>query len=105
MQFSSLNSLSKLQKRFAYGDKLKPYRDWFLLLGLMLLILVASVGWNIVTFFRAVDGEVIGTTEPPKEIFDEAAVERVEEAFTARAEEEARYRTTYQFVDPSLGGR
>lgn len=105
MQLSKLSSLSGLFKRFAYGERLKPYRDWFVLLACMFLLLVASVAWNVLVFFSAVDGEVIGTTEPQKEVFDEAAIERVEETFAGRAEEEARYRASYQFVDPSLGDR
>lgn len=106
MQFSKLNSLTSITKRFSYGDRLRPYRDWYLLLAVVFVLALLSVAWNVVIFFRAVDGEIIGTGEVrEKEVFDEEAVDRVEAAFTARAEEEARYRGTYQFVDPSLGGR
>lgn len=97
---------SGIAKRFSYGDRLKPFRDWFVMLGIASVLVVGSVVWNVVIFFRAVDGEAIGTAEVrQREIFDEEAVGRVESAFTKRAEEEARYRGTYQFVDPSVGGR
>ncbi len=83
------------------GDKKRPSRDWLALLAIALLLLIASIGWNVWTFIRITSGEVVG--EGPSVVTgpDTSALERVREVFTNRKAEEQRYLTEYRFVDPS----
>jgi len=83
------------------GDKKRPSRDWLALLTLALLLLIASIGWNVWTFIRITSGEVVGDERPVVKGPDTSALEQVREVFNRRKAEEQRYFTEYRFVDPS----
>lgn len=95
----SFNS-AHLLKRFSYGDALRPARDWYYLLLLVILLVALSAGWNAWLFRSVMQGDVIGDPQAPA-AFDAAPIESVRQVFVERAEERERYRTEYRFVDPS----
>ena len=80
-----------------------PARDWFALLSFALLLIGVSVGWNIWLLDKVERGEAISTDVKPASI-ESAPVDKVEEVFKTRKEEEQKYRQTYRFVDPSVTG-
>lgn len=88
-------------KKLSYGDVIRPMRDWFVLLAVATALVGASIAWNV-WMLRSV--EAGGTLGGPAEAepFDAAPVQAVRATFDARAQEEARYRSQYRFVDPSL---
>lgn len=83
------------------GNRRQPSRDWLLLLALALLVLVASVGWNVWTFVRITNGEVVGDHTPVVTAPDVSNVERVRKVFLDRTAEQQRYLNEYRFVDPN----
>lgn len=83
------------------GDRRKPSRDWFILLAIAFLILIASIGWNVWAFVRITSGEATGSAAQGPQGPDVSVVEQVRTVFETRAAEENRYRTEYRFVDPS----
>lgn len=78
----------------------RPSRDWLILLFFSLIVFVASVSWNVWTFIRITNGEVVGNGAATVTAPDVSTVERAREVFGARATEAQRYRTEYRFVDP-----
>ncbi|MEK9184256.1 MAG: hypothetical protein AAB892_00830 [Patescibacteria group bacterium] len=86
---------------FARSSRRRPIRDWFSLLTIAFVILLASVAWNVWTFTRVTSGQLVGGTPIETQAPDISALEAVQEIFASRAAEEARYRAEYRFVDPS----
>ena len=92
--------LAPFLKRFSYGQRIRPARDWFALLSVAIVLLIASVLWNLWLLKSVERGGTIGNEAPPP-AFDAAPIESVRALFEARSEEERRYRQEYRFVDPS----
>lgn len=103
MKLSRLGTLNIL-KRINYGPRLRPSRDWLVILAIAFTLLLCSVVWNLWTFARVTGGETIGTQSPPPATAD-LPVDSVNRIFERRAAEEARYRSEYRFVDPSSQSR
>lgn len=93
-------NLTNLTKSLTYGDRPRPLRDWFVLLAVTLVLLLASVGWNLWTFDRVTDGEPLGETAEISQINTES-VDRASALFERRELEADRYLREYRFVDPS----
>ena len=93
-------NLSKYGKALSYGGALRPMRDWLVLLALTLVLLLLSVGWNLLTFKKVTEGEPLDAGAAPLPL-REAPVGKVEALFEQRAIEAERYLTEYRFVDPS----
>ncbi len=93
---SSIKSFFRL---FSYGPRVRPTRDWLVLLSGFAILLLASVLWNVVQYAHVVKGEKIGNAEvqAPGQI----QLDAVQALFAARAAERAKYQGTYRFVDPS----
>jgi hypothetical protein len=92
--------LTRYTKALGYGDALRPARDWLVLLALAFVLVLASLGWHLLTFRKVVEGEPLdpaSTDMLPKT----ARVETVTAYFEARSLEATRYVTEYRFVDPS----
>ena len=101
----NLNNLNfSFLKRFTYGKRVRPARDWLVLI-IIALIALAGFGvagaWVYLEGARGRSGEVIPLLAPE---LSGDALERTEALFERRALEESRYRSEYQFVDPSLPG-
>jgi hypothetical protein len=94
----SLKSFSFLK----YGEQARPFRDWFILLGISFAVLCASALWNAWLFYKVLNGESLGQSNSASTtLIDSASLDAAQKVFDARAAEEARYRSQYRFVDPS----
>ena len=89
-----------ITKPFKYGLRLRPVRDWLVLLAFCLLLLLVSVGWNLWLFSEVTQGKQIGTATSTPAV--EIKLDQVQTLFGERAQERARYENEYRFVDPSL---
>ena len=94
--------LSVLKKTFAYGDRLRPTRDWFVLLAAAGVLLLASMAWNVFLFNELQNGKALGTTSAQVSKPSTPSVVHAQDIFKQRASEEGNYQTLYHFVDPSL---
>lgn len=92
--------LHSVQKYLKYGRRLRPERDWLVLLGIFTFVLILSVVWNLAIFSRVTQGQQIGneTVSQPVQI----KLDQVRTLFNQRADERQRYVGEYRFVDPSL---
>ncbi len=103
MKNFNLASLSGLLRTFRYTGKLRPERDWLALLSVAILLLLASIAWNIWFFINLTTSE---NSAPVAAVAhsttsSSASVSNVQEVFKARATEQNNYQQTYTFVDPS----
>jgi hypothetical protein len=99
-----LDVLKHLVTRSNEESYFDPVRNWLILLVFVTIAFIGILGWNIAAFNRVAGGEMLGATVEmrvaPRETF---SLEEIESIFTARAEEEKKYRTgVYTFTDPSL---
>lgn len=88
-------------KALSYGDRIRSVRDWLFVLMGALVLFIGSIAWNA-WFYVVVTGEKefeAGTTTASTPSLE--ALPHAREVLNARAAEEARYRTFYEFVDPS----
>jgi len=100
----NLDSITeKLKAMFAYGERPRPYRDWFVVLVAGLTLFALSLLMNVWFFLRVASGESLGGTAPAVSAptFNAAPLEAVDALFKNRADEAARYESQYPFVDPS----
>ncbi len=94
-------NMSSIGKSLSYGSRLRPYRDWFVLLSIFFICLLCSLAWNIWLFSKVTNGQAIGnaTSTPPVQTTN---LDSVKALFNARAAERANYQSQYRFVDPSV---
>lgn len=92
---------SGIGKHVGYGSRLKPQRDWFILLSLFIVLLLASLLWNLWLFSKVTNGQAIGaaTSTPAAPSVN---LDTVKNVFETRAAERAGFQGSYHFVDPSL---
>lgn len=103
-------NIRTLTKRFAfltrlsYGKQIHPSRDWLILLGVSLAMLIGFALWSTWVFMEGADpsAEQAATSTAPT--LSPRLLEDTNALFERRAEEEARYRGEYRFVDPSRPG-
>ena len=79
----------------------RPLRDWFMLILFAGLFLLGSLGWNIWFFIHVTSGEAVTAQQVAPRTPEKQLISSLEEVYATRAAEGARYRDTYQFVDPS----
>lgn len=93
-------SLNPITKNLHYGQRLRPARDWLVLLAIFMLALAISVTYNLLTFSHVTRGQLIGNSNvtTPTQI----KLDQVKNLFDQRAAERGRYTSEYRFVDPSL---
>jgi hypothetical protein len=90
--------------KLKYGRRLKPEQDWFVLLLAALALLGISLVWNLWLFDDVKNGAVLGSASAPLATLtaSQRSLGNVQQAFVARAAEEAKYETgAYTFIDPS----
>jgi hypothetical protein len=98
MKAPNLKSTS-LKNLLSYGSRLRPDRDWLVLLVLFTIALAASVVWNLSVFSRITKGQQVGTATVAQPV--QLQLGTVTTLFTQRADERARYLSEYRFIDPS----
>ncbi len=83
--------------------RLNPLRDWAILVIVTLLLLAASLWWNIRLFYNVQRGAIIGgETETTATSVDQSKLNELIKIFSTRAEEAIKYENgTYRFIDPS----
>ncbi len=97
----NLQGLIKHVPKIGYGNRIRPLRDWFVLLAVALILLIASVAWNAWLFFRVTSGEGAASEAPVTSTPVLDALPKAREVLEIRASEETRYRSLYEFVDPA----
>jgi hypothetical protein len=97
------HSLTDLLKKvhIEYGEDIRPVRDWLALLGLLAVLLLASVAWNVWTYYDVASGGTFGGTNTTAPAINTDSFSAAQAVFGARATEEGNYRSVYHFVDPS----
>ena len=88
-------------KRLSYGKRVRPARDWLVLIIIALAGFAIAGTWVYLEGARARGGEVAPLQVPG---LSDDVLERTEMLFEERSLEESRYRSEYQFVDPALPG-
>ncbi len=99
INFSTENIVRKIK----YGNRLRPSRDWLILIAGAALALISIVTWTTFNFLRVVDGpSVVDTAQNKSVIVDNVAMQEVRQIFDTRAMEQAKYESgEYTFADPS----
>ena len=100
MTLSSLVNRSRFITALRYGERIRPVRDWFVILGGSVIVLAASAAGNVWIFVAVAQGEVIGSAALPTDT-PNGSIEAVRELFETRAVEKMRYENDYRFIDPS----
>lgn len=101
MNLSKLTAaLSKYLRIFRYGDRVKPLRDWLILVSIAGVLLVGSAGWSF-WLFDQISNPKEKTLTPPTTSTSTASLETVRTIFEKRTAERAHYISDYHFVDPS----
>ena len=82
--------------------RLNPSRDWIIILSCALVGMVVIMLWNMWFFFAVLNQEAVLPATTQTKNVDTSSIEKVRTTFEVRALEEARYRSEYRFIDPSL---
>ncbi len=98
MKLTSLSGLD--MNRLEYGEHLRPFRDWMIMLAVFAALLLMSALWSAWVFYRAWTGESVGAETPAAPVKTDE-IEAVKRVFEIRAIEESRYGGEYHFVDPA----
>lgn len=95
--------MSSLWRRLKSGVA-DPVRDWFVLITIAGILLIAIVVWNIWAFSTVANGGTIGGTgaSATQSELDSASLNAVRATFQTRTTEAAKYETgVYRYADPS----
>ena len=105
MKLNLSSLINTLKKIFAYGDRMRPMRDWFILLSVTSVLLIAGVVWNIFLFnhFQNVQTTTTSVKVTAQQGIGDS-ITKVQALFQQRAAEEVNYQQNYHFVDPSRPG-
>ncbi len=96
-----LSTARSFLSRLAYGKRLRPSRDWFVLVSLTLLAIAGFAVWSVWIYLggaQASQSEAVPLLVPT---LSPEALEETERMFERRAAERVRYESEYEFVDPS----
>ncbi len=102
MNLNALTAIfNKYTKSFRYGDRIHPLRDWWVVISVALVLLVASAGWSYWLFELTSNGQVVNGPAAPVVQSNANSLDVVRMVFTTRTNEEGHYLHDYTFVDPS----
>lgn len=103
MKNFNLSSLTKYLGALRYGNRLRPERDWLVLLGMTVILLIASIAWNVFYFINTAANQPSSSAPAPTQTLSSASeVTSVQNIFKSRATEQTNYQQNYKFVDPSI---
>ncbi len=97
----SQSSLTHALRSLQYGPRIRPVRDWFVLLGIVFVLMLASVGINVWLLTTVERGEALGPAGAAMPALDKGPMEHARALFEKRVQEQDRYLEQYRFVDPS----
>jgi hypothetical protein len=99
-----MTDLTQLEKRalsgLAYGERLRPERDWLVLLALAAVLFLISIAANVFIYSEVTDESAVSSSGAAGGV-NTNAIDAAEQLFAKRAAEKARYESQYEFVDPS----
>lgn len=102
MNLNSLHALfAKYLKAFRYGDRPRPLRDWWIIVGISSVLLLGSAGWSYWLFQMTSMEQPVRGVVPQAPAVKANSLDVVTQVFAARAIERAHYLSDYHFVDPS----
>ncbi len=98
-----LFSIESFIHKIKYGDRLRPARDWLVLVGVASIALTIIVVWTTFNFLRIIEGpSVMNIWQNKGSIVNNVAMQEVRQIFDTRAMEQAKYESgEYTFADPS----
>ena len=100
-----MSNISDIEKRalstFSYGERPNPARDWFMLLVVAAILLLASAAMNVLIYEGVKNVANNGTAPAAVSGLDASAINTVESVFKARDAQMQNYEKVYEFVDPS----
>ncbi len=86
-----------------YGNRLRPVRDWLILVSVATVVLIVGVVWNIIEFKSSVSEQSSVINTNMRNVVNMATVEKVQKTFVNRDKMRNRYENGfYYFEDPSL---
>ncbi|HQU08269.1 MAG: hypothetical protein B7X04_03750 [Parcubacteria group bacterium 21-54-25] len=99
----NLSIFKNLPRRLAYGTQLKPARDWFVVVGVVLTLLALNIVWNVINFQNIITEKTPPlATQTVVSTINQTAIEEVQQVFSTRASEQTKYESgAYTFTDPS----
>jgi len=102
MNLNSLTpQLTKYLKVFRYGDRLRPLRDWWIIVVVGFVLLVGSAGWSYWLFQMTSNEETVAGPAAPAPQVKTNSLDAIQAIFGTRTTERTHYLTDYHFVDPS----
>ena len=102
MNLSHLTGLvGKYLKFLQYGNRLRPVRDWLVILSVASLLLITMAGWSYELFRETSKAGTADGAAGMRAPIRKASLELVNLVFQKRAAERGHYLSDYQFVDPS----
>lgn len=90
--------------KIGYGSRIRPMRDWIILVCVSLLLLGGFAVWATWLSMTGDESDGAKAITPPTPVLAPELLQKTDMLFTERALEAERYRSEYQFVDPSLVG-
>ncbi len=98
-----LTFIKNIRTQFASSHRdINPFRDWFFITILCVVLIAVSLGVNVSFFFSIVKEQETFVPTGTQEQTDEETLNATEQAFIERTLERERFETDYRFVDPSL---
>jgi hypothetical protein len=96
--------LNTVLRIFRYGPEPRPWRDWFVILGVAIALLAASAALNALMFLRVEQGGTLSETNAAAAPADSGGIKDLDAAnavFAARADAAATYESDPHLADPS----
>ena len=95
---------SSKPSRASHNAQIHASRDWFILLGIGIVLIILSVLYNLWLIARVTSGQSFGIQQQTSPI-PNVSLTAVDALFATRATTMEAYQHTYQAVDPSRVSR
>jgi len=102
MNLSSLNPKLTSLPRISYGSRVRPARDWVVLVVSTIVLLAGLAVFATWEYLEGAKADPILNLPTTSNTISPEALKETEALFAERAAEAQRFQSEYQFVDPSL---